>query len=290
MKNNKNLIIIILVCLVLGLGGFIVCDKFINQNEVKDEVENNKVESNVDNNNEEDVDKDEENIDLTNEEIFMKELEEKLVTSDNTISLYYDGLSIEDVSSENFIAFNIRQYMLDNDVEHPGKCGPDITEEYASILKKDVINKYIQNKYNVSKNYSLKNDANNYIFLSGNEEFISLEDKYVVGCLARSGDYSYMASKAIRYEEENEYVYFYNKAVFCGSDVEAMLCDINPNDDNAEDNIFWCYGDCEKYGILDFKTLTNYVLNKYYDELNTYKHTFKKSGNEYYWVKTEIVK
>ena len=293
-KNNKGLIaiIIILIICVLGIIGYIIYDK-LNEKEEKNNNEINPTSTITTTIPTTESIPLEENIVYDfNEGIepIAKELEKQLVTSDNIFGLYYDKITINDTENTNFIKFNIRQYILDNNINYKdvnNECGIEITKDNGYVISKDTINKYIQEKYNTTNSYDM--NTNEYIHFGTSIYFITSDnDNYIIGCRGQSGDDIKIYNKHKKIETEEDKIYLYDNAVGCHS-WNGIYCTKTVDSKTTEDKIFDSNDITEN--INDYNLAAKYVFDNLLDKTNTYKHTFiKAEDGNYYWYSTEIVK
>jgi len=201
-------------------------------------------------------------------------------------------ITSSDANNKDLIAFNIRKYIKEknitintnvlgnNDLCKEGKAGCIL----ATISKKD-ISKYMNEKYNTNINYSSSNASDfNYTWI------VVYDDTYNIEVAGHSGAGSTIKTKLVKAEEDNNYVYIYDKAVHCMGDMATTCHDyFSNNTENAVYNCWWYEADTKKCITKEDKA-AEYVLNNMSKKLKTYKHTFKKVDGNYYWVSSEVVK
>ena len=292
-KNNKGLIwlIVILIILVLGLVGYIVYDKVLkddktisNNDETITTISTTINKINEEKNNVENYD--------VNKDIdpLSKELLSKLTTSDNIFGLFYNKISIEDTNNINFIKFNIRQYILDNKIDykkHINECGTVIEKNNAYVISKNIINKYIQEKYDTINKYDF--NLGQEIHFGESTYFLTSDDNdYMIGCKAQSGSDGKIFSKFDKIETKDEKVYLYTNTIGCNM-WNGIYCTKTVDTNTTEDKIFDSKDVFDDNNINNFDAASYYIFNNLLDKTNKYKHTFIKSDDgTYYWYSTEL--
>jgi len=282
-KNNKGLIaiIIILTLCILGLVGYIIYDKaLIKENNEKKTLSTKSTTITT-------TIKKEENL-----EKIAQNLEKKLLTDDGTSGLYYDYININDVNNAKFIVFNIKQYILENKINYSASmdgCGVEINETNGYVISKDIINKYIQKKYNTTNNYDILESKYIPFSTGGTEHVVSNGDNYIIGCLAQSGGISKIFNKYQKIEQEKDRIYLYDNAISCHAEMQDHYC-TKEVDTNLYENVIFDANNSNT-NIDTFEDMANHIFSNLLDKTNTYKHTFIKSEDgSYYWHSTEIVK
>lgn len=290
-KNSKGIIILVILLLlaVIGLSGYIVYDKVLSKDSDKKEVTK--------------TEEKEEVKDITDTEL-VKELHSTLITKDNYNGLYFSNkVSISDTNNKKLITFNLKKYKEDNNLEYSKNVKYSENNSELGFLnlsvKKTDFNKYMQNKYNVNYEYNLADiNSNNVTESSGLGGCVSLfvdSENYKFVSIGATCGSSYIKNKLIKAEQDNEYIYIYDKAVSCIGDI-GVTCNLLSDDWSVENAII----DCTPDETGEFKTcpaenneekLAEYAINNLSDKLHTFKHTFKKaSDGNYYWVSSEIYK
>lgn len=285
-KSSKGLIVF-LVCVILLLVGYIVYDKVIPIN--GDQVQSEESESVGPK-------------DITNSDI-AKTLEETLILKDRSTGLYNkENVSSEKTDDINFIRFALASYVEANNIKLESNiCGAP-SEETNTYVSKDDLNAYINKTFNNSLKYDLPvfngEDAKIYYF-ANHYTFESYEGKWAITC---NGENDYKVySKLTKAEEDGDYIYIYDIATNCSNFNGRNFCTnyINPDSETIV-NCDYCTennSDCKHDDICPNKTSDDYLvdvandlLTNHADKLVTFKHTFKKSDNNYFYVSTEVQK
>lgn len=279
-KNNKGLIllVIILIISVIGLAGYIVYDKVISkESDNKEEVTK--------------VEEKEEIKDITNTEL-AKGLHSTLITKDKASGLYFENkVTSLEVSNADLIVFNIKNYLTDNNINlgesEQIKCAGDgfetIDECGSHKINKSDITTYMQNKYNNNIKYELSKDLNKFYELYGTYVVVSNDETYEIMADSSASGFFFIKSKLVKAEQDDEYVYIYDKAVFCTAGAGSFYF-YNMMHDGL-------YSSTEEDSLLSIEEKAEDILNNLSDKLDTFKHTFKKdSDGIYYWVSSEMLK
>lgn len=280
MKENKKsskgltILIIILIIYVIGLGGYIVYDKVLNKN--KQTANNSNIPSTT-----KKIENYDENI---------KKLENELITNDKSMGLYFDKkVSIEDSSNADFIIYNLKKYLLENNINYTNsdyKCGsPTGDDNYYSYdtlqeVKKDDLNEFIKNKYNSKKNYILNSQNELFDFNSASDMVLVTNDNYRIICEARSGSIKTFYNSLTNYEKKQNEIIIYDKVILCETNGGAISCKSNNNEK------FSCSYDNDDCTNLDQKILKLFEED---NEIQRYKHIFKIFNGNYYWYSSEPI-
>lgn len=300
-KNNKGNVLVVLVIVLListlALSGFIVYDKFIKEDEV---VENNGGNKEEDKNVIEEPKEDKNEsvvVDITNSDI-VKKLHASLITKNKTYGLYFeDKISVNDTTNEKLLRFNFINYYFDNNLK-VNCCGGEVLE-YSTMISKSNFNSYMNKKYNNDLNYYLETGKTTGLFKQ--YTVTSYENEYGYYGVAKGSGTTIVENKLLKAEQQGEYIYIYDNATSCTSEGDRALCRSVVNDSMlTTDAVYMCLTDLEGNTICDneegpgrdnFEKFSSYVLNNLSDELNTFKHTFKKANDgNYYWISSEISK
>ena len=280
-KKSKGpvIVIIFLILIILGLAGYIVYDKFLSNDTKEPET------------------KEEEKTTLkeVKDTELVEELRSELVTKDNTHGLYYNQKITSDNSSDKrLIGFNVRKYVDENNL----KYNENVVEygQTARLLlavSKTDINEYMNNKYNTDINYTYTS-TEQYETLDGNgyPEIVADENNYNIISLNKGYGTDAVKSKLVKAEEDENYVYVYDKYVKCSTEAGWMGCVSSEDEVLGQESMVSC-----TEGITSEKcpaqatwnNLVDYVLENMSDKLKTFKHTFKKQDGNYFWVSSEVV-
>ena len=273
-KDHKKMligIIVFLVLAVMALAGYIVLDKKMKpkQAETPNTIESTKEE-------------------LTEKDI--NDLLDTLITTDGKASIYFSKKVSSEESSKEFIAFNIYSYMLENNITRP------TTDEPVKISK-ELINKYINEKYNTTIKYDLSSpDSSTAIDEVACVSLYNYDaNNWAVGQPQAGCSDMSKGHKLVKYEEDGEILYIYTKYVSCFSESgSSCQSDLSSNDvlftcsamTEASDNCPSEYnGSNYRKDITEY---SKYALESLIDKLTTYKHTFKKIDGKYYWQSSEL--
>lgn len=302
-KNSKGLIvlIVILIILLLALISYICYDKFVP----KEDSTNNETTSKNE-------------LKTVTNNYILENLEEELIDYSEAYGLYFKDkidlnspeilkLSLLKYSEETNTSFD---YFIVKDVEgnvvyelRNGQENLDVSDSRKGIEATE-LNSYMQEVYNTDKKFqdTWEKNQNRWVF-SGIKCFYydSRSDAYYPGLNPASGSPSYITTKIVEGKEDNDYIYLYNKALWCSMGI-LPFCqkagDYSYKDvqDNPNLGYILNYSELEKetkfkdeYGDLSDEKVSESVFQEHYDELYTYKHTFKKENNNYYYVSSEVV-
>ncbi len=284
-KSIPYIIIFVLLLVVAGEAVYIYLDKK-DDNNIVDKTEK------------EEPKKDIEKID---EELINK-LFNSLVVSDKSLGLYSDSkLSINDIDGVNLILFGVKSYLDDKKIDYMANAespGNYYAGEVSKILyefKKDDFNKYMSEKFHTNNTYDLPictESKENFLDckagvygLEGLIDLVSFKDEWVIAIVAREGETTKLSQKLVKYEiDDDDNIYIYTEIANCYWSAGYSVCfsDIADKDKLIECNdTSNCFFDENNY--------EEYIYDKFENKLQTYKHTFKKVNNDYYWYSTEIV-
>jgi len=305
-KNNKKLIIIfsIICVLVAVISGYVTYS-------ILEEKYNNDESVDVGTNNSESINGSKIDVDFT----YITELHDSLVI-DNVYGFYYaKKISITDNNESDLIGYGLSKYIEDNNI----KLGSgekyfedNVVEEFDGVvlakISKTDFNNYMHEKFNTDVNYDLPLSygiGGHYGFEFfdrydgyGNG-FTSTENNWEVYYFGMGGSEQYLKNKIINYEAYENYIYIYDKMVYCSAYTAYSGCQSLINGlhfdvidcsqfDEDGNTISSCPLD-EEYPSLE--ELSEYAFNNLNDKLNTFKHTFKKgTDGKYYWYSSEMVK
>ena len=231
----------------------------------------------------------------------------------NSGGFYLDkNVTINNIEASDFLEYALGMYISDNNIDlskydsdalqciedpndsHYGDCS---SAKLANVSK-EIVDNYIKSKFDTTRVFTLSSDRNSGQ-LSGLSAFdlgdyIYKNNTYYFGYGARGSGYKNIYTKLLKVEEDNNNIYFFDKAICC-FDGAGTACWKAANEDIFDDAIFEVTDSSKKYDEIksmgdEFILNEDYVFEKYDDKLNTYKHTFKKVNGNYYWVSSEIVK
>ena len=266
-------------------------------------------------------------IDEKEEKENTKELDDKqakaytsLTTIDKSYGFYFnEDVSIDKISDYNMIKYALNNYVKENNIslesdlvclEFEAEYCDDVT---FPTVKSDTISKYLKDKFNTSRNFSLTPDnvpdqyidSEEYVVMPIHDGFCNYnfsKKVYSFGTIATGGMYRKIHTKLYKTEEDGDKLYFYDKAFVeeTGQGYISLMTYLF-DESSVNDNEFFSYDteDSKKHkeinivkedGTKIYSVNVDYIFEKYDDKLTSYKHTFKKVNGNYYWVSSEIVK
>lgn len=264
MKNNNGLVILIvvLVIAVLCLGGYIIYDEVLKEDEVKVEC--------VDNNDDQVTGMSQEEIDNLGEMLFNKTL---VHGGNDDYMLYGNNVTYESLS--NGEKLKVASLLIPNyfftlsEYERTGNY-PDYCYDSVECLSKSLSAYVLENYYKdiFGQNSSMeKGDFDSCKFQ--NDEINCYAD-FITGDIDKTNYFRYDSSEM---NDRELLVYSYYLGI-CGDDVyNVYRGDI--------------YTNVEEYEQLNEDEL----YKKFGDKASKYKLTFNQDNNgNWYWVSTELVK
>ena len=289
-KNNKGLIITIIILIILFLGATCyICydkgcfDKLLGKNELNQE------EKNKDNK-------------LSEEEIM--NLYNSLVTPNKDYGLFFDrNISIEQINAYNLMPYIMGNYINDQNID-VSKYDYLSTADNSSLknalsIEKNKIDEYIKNKFNINREFVLEENEEDkgYSYselLDGMAYIYNFNDnKYYVGSRADGLGSNVVYSKYLRSEQDGDNLYIYTKA-FVFTWYESGMTIFNSilySPDNEQDYLKSVILDrnLDKYLVNNESVNEDLVFKDFDQKINTYKQTFKrKADGKYYWFSSEI--
>lgn len=263
------------------------------------------------------------NIDGNNPVLFYPEnINKTYLTAYNTLvtngymnSLYLGkATNIAEISDNDMIKHALANYLLENkllesnasniecfyDVDNDEVLNKVKTSDKCKGIKKSKVDEYIKDKFNTNRVFKIKN--HNVIYLPVSEEplkFIYDEttDSYYYGAFPQSGGGEWISRWLLKVEEKGDYLVFYDKAMYCAGrggwgsmycylpGREVDLFNILEDDYSASKKELLAKNEID--GVI-YDLNHEYIFENY--EMVTYKHTFKKVNDNYYWESSEIVK
>ena len=288
-KSNKGLIaiIIILVILLLGSIGYICYDKGIFDGLLgKDKpVEEPKKEEKL------------------SEEEVMK-LHESLILGDTETSLYStEKISVDNIGDE-IITYLLTKYADENNWERKldeyYKKNEDRNTSESSFNKvasvdKSTIESMIKDEFNVSSSLNI-NNGQIYGYRAWSISYSANDSMFYLSAGTAGAEYGGMKSKMIKYEQNNDELYIYDKVITCHVSQTFGCHDDSVIVDNNTDYYFVTKEKDSKIknnsDDYSYEKVVNYdyIFENYGNKIGTYKTTFKKaSDGKYYWYSSEIV-
>lgn len=319
MEEKKISPILIVILSVLGtcLVGFGIWQgvkKFNNKGDLPNSTEQSTNESDKTNSIHETV---KENNSISKDKV---DLYNKLMS--NNGGFYFEkSVYIDSITPSEFLEYALGMYMEEKNIivsdpdalgcveddDHYGDCSKAV----LTSVSKEALDDYIKNKFNTNREFTLSKgvyDGVEYPTTSGYVSSLDASDlgdyvykfdnkTYYLGRGARGGGDEHIHTKLLDVKEENNNIYFYDKAIYCfWGPGDACWSSVNQEFfDSALFELDEIYSG-KKYEEVSLDNNNDVILNedyvfeKYLDKLNTYKHTFKKVDGKYYWVSSEIVK
>jgi len=266
---------------------------------MQDNNEKNNIQNNIPDNQEKDNDKtnNEDKIDIN----IVKELHNSLLTESHTHGLYpLNKVTINDANDKDLIIFNIKNYLIENNINYLKNNIENNPEDYVMLyeINKTNFNDYMHKKYNTKTNYDLPIAADNdegYNF-ENTIELFSKDNQWTLMNIPKSGGNNYIEHKLLNYKAEGNELYIFDKMIACSESAGSSICSSIIADSN-EGLVIDCSSDsegnlsasCPLKNDYTLAGLASYGLNQLSGKLNTYKHTFKKNNEGYYWYSTEVV-
>ena len=249
------------------------------------------------------------------------DLYDSLVTKTRDYGFYYSkNVTIDTIDNMDFLRYVLENYVIENDITISEKnnleCvyNSDIKEtesckSYSVIaIDKTKVDQYIVDHFNTERDFTPEKGeseyAIGYIPINGlNQAFLYdfTKNCYYVGYINRYNEQNYIYTKFVKQETDSDNsIIIYNKAVICNlSSINDLYClrhiddkkiaanivfeHINSEDLNALKDISFKYKESDRFNTIN----SDYVFSTY--KLQTFKHTFKKIDNKYYWYSTELV-
>lgn len=273
-KGNSTLyIIIILITIIIALGGYLIYDKVLKDEPIKDIPKENNNEEQTENNNEEQKENTEEDINGLGKELFERTLYSEY--GKDTYTLYDSNKSIDTLENTDKLRMAYRMANKTKVVNNAYMDGLNIEtfEHNTCSVNIDDKNCYLEK---VTKN----NFENAYYKLFGNknvkyEEFLDdnlycSATKEYVACIWGAGMDNFVENK-LRFKDAE----LHNSQIIINVEQIFLIED----SENAEK-----YKDYETLNEKDF-------FEKYQNDVTKYKVIFKQNENkDYYWYSTEVVK
>ena len=281
-KDNYWIVtVIVLAMIILGMGGYVTYDKVVKpEQKEKEPVESQSEEESF--------------ATITDEEL--NNLMGGLITSDKELSLYGDKKVSSEESGNEFILYNVYNYMNENNI----KPTPGSEPSHGTKVSKEAINKYINEKYNTTIKYDLPlaSDVHDPIGEIGCLSIYSLDaENYSLVYIGKTCGDNHIVNKLVDKEETKDELIVYSNVVGCYSELQSVDCR-KGIDINSPEQLFSCSYESEynencpeslDYSKgLSLDEYADYVLNNMSDKLRTYKVTYKKVDGNYYFVSSEI--
>ena len=279
---RSKILIVFLVLIILGLGGYIAYDKVINK-ETEEPVKEEKSESK------------EENLDITSKDVTSLFNNINTLSSTWTSEAYYcwlfkqDSLKVEDMSDELKVASALYlEYLSCSDNDFECVKGSSDTSVGNMILSASRVNNSIKKLYGDVK----YKDTNVKSFACGADfTFDNASNNYTAvapacGYAGSSFDtYDYRLVKAIKKDNSID---IYVKVAFEYFD---FLIETDNDGNVTKDNMRYVYSDFGKKNQI-YKTEEttfdfNNVLEEYGDKLPVYKLHFENEDGEYHFKSIE---
>lgn len=262
---KKNIVIVVLVVLVLGLSGYLVYDKVLNKEEVKNESHEN-------NNIDEDTIKEDK---LSYEEI------------KKYLSYVPIGVGEKDAYSEKQVDINtvakdavLRTVLYNSDLKVTS-CDK-VAECYneRNILKEDFNNKLFE-MYNIKIDQFKSEYDNKFKGYLYEDSLIALKDGYYFE-LGHGNGKDKSATNKVSYELNGTDLIIKEQIAL----ISSSECTFSIMDGSEVIKTYEC-GDA---GYDEASADKEQYIKDNFSDFNTYKHTFKlNDSGKYYWYSTEVV-
>lgn len=281
--KGKTITIIILILLVLGMGGYIAYDKYFSKElnhdkEIKGEKEEEKNQL--------------ENLDISSNQVktAMDSFNKIFITE----SELYDnnGYSIDSITNNDLVGSAIK---LVDDKYFVSACEYDKEREAITM---DYLNERLSN-YFINKTIDMNNIKridNEVSYSIAQYEIPNLKYGSGVGIIIEGDSIKlvstcgnifsanpYIERKIVKAEEDNEYLYVYEKQAFAK---------YNGKEDSDNGYLVDYYKDYQKKEKVesDIESAESSEVKPNFDLYNTYKYTFKKQDNKYFFIRFELDK
>ncbi len=308
MKSKKSLVIIVILSvLLLSLIGYVVYDKlYAKDNEIIEE-EKEVISKQL--------------VDSLYDNLLVGKYENK------KFGFYYDKkVTIDDIPDNELLRFIATEYSIEKglrfnvynnvhfdstkakyyhyDDEEDKKVFDSDDSNSKSIVSKTELEKLIKEKFNVDRTINVKDGLTVYLspnttqrahYKASNKSF------YFYDMKNDAINWSYVGRKFLNYKVSGDNLYIYDKAVVCCDYYGCAKSYTNYDDSdvifNYDEEILFNYNNQEEkmnnyvknYNVEDsiFEWDIDKIINDF--DVNTFKHTFKKDSNGYYyWYSTEI--
>ena len=228
-----------------------------------------------------------------------------IITSNKYYGFYYNsGIEISDISSERMMKYALSEYILNNNIEVKGDLScfinPDTKTfksgdmknpecKNISIIKKEDIDKLIKVKFNSERVFDSPNEYG-HLALDGNMGYIyDGKGNFYVGNMVVSTNNQSLFTKFVKAEKDDENLYIYDKAFVCSS-LTSGKAECKKGYEDEEIIFSKDYNPTEALisEVTNDEYNLEFIINSYDSLINTYKHTFKKRGNNYYWISSVV--
>lgn len=275
-KKNKGLIclVVILIVLVLGLSGYIVFDKVFSSEKQDKDTTNKKTESAIN--------KEAEPETLSIEDEIVEKLMEAphYFIGDDYLDTYYDGVlydqdyNVENIPDKIKILMGITASgikIVDN---------KDIQANQKIVLKASKVREQVESIFGKNVKYT-DQDVDNYGINKGIFKYDQKNDEYyyivTTGSIFFTPKYKTLIVDAKKYDDRIEIT----------EKVARLEYDVQPSGD-YKINILKKKNDTDLIDTI--KEEDNFSFDNYKNKLNSYKYTFNKDGNNYYFYSVELEK
>lgn len=278
-SKGKTITIIILILLVLGMGGYIAYDKYFSRViDDKNKTSERKGEKQL------------KTLDISSNQVktAMESFNKIFITE----SELYDsnGYNIDSISNNDLVGSAIK---LVEDKYFVSACETDKKREAVTInyLNEKLSNYFINKTIAINNIKSIDNEVSypiaQYEIQYGNEDAVGIiiegdSIKLVSSCGGVFSANPYIERKIINAEEDDEYLYIYEKQAF------AQYNDKEEDDKHFVDY----YKDYQRKEKMesDVESAQFTDVKPDFDLYNTYKYTFKKQDNKYFFTRFELAK
>lgn len=247
---------------------------------------------------------------IENNTIVVDELDENATNAYNNLLLknkkygFYYGVNvnIDDISNEKMIKYALSDYILNNNIEVKGDISCYVDKNTNSFkkgntknsnckgiikIKKSLIDEYIKNKFNTDRIFSVSNKLDT-LPLDGNSYVFDGKSVYYVGLSSDNG-YEEVFTKYLKAEKDDNNLYIYDKAFTCKPLISGYAeCKKGYDSDEIIFSKEYNINDGIISEVTDESYNVEFITNSYDSVIDTYKHTFKIVGDNYFWISSEI--
>ena len=267
---KKNILIVGLLVIIIGLSGFIIMDKTMNKKQKKDAPKQEEVK--------------EENLDVTSQEVMQLLNNINLLAKNNHSDVYYgylyknDSLKVSAMDDDLIVAIGVYHEHLKCTASWDEKCIKTTSNNPAGevTISAENVKKVINNIFG---NINYVDTDIKSISCSGGYKF-NKNDNYVgtaPACGYAGDSYDFLETKIAKAIKKDKNLDIYVKVAFGHYDFNES--------ETGNNSIYHIYSDFKKEneiykakeGIYDFEE----VLLNYSDKLPVYKIHFEKENDNY---------
>lgn len=281
-KKGTVFLIALLILIIACLVGYIAYDKISNK---------------VDGDNDS-TPKQEEKI--SEEEV--KNLHDSLIIKDTEASLYFEKNVSIDTMDDELIQYLITKYgdennwqqELDKYMNNNNKLdSSNANFDKVASVSKSQIDSMLKDIFNSEKVLEIKDGAI-YGYRAWSVKYSASDNMFYLSAGTAGAEYGGLKSKMIKYEQDNDNLYVYDKVVTCHVS-QTFGCYNGASYQNGyfvtQEQDAKIKNESANSNEYDKVVNYDYIFNTYENKLDTFKSTFKKANNgKYYWYSTEIEK